>query len=950
MIRVFLLALFLPMGLLAQSFILNGRVSDSSGVALPGAGVELILGRDTVPLSVMATDVNGKFRFAKLQQGFYRVRIRFIGYSEKTLRVFLKDSLTDLGNITVFEDVRKLSQIDVVRDVTPTLMKGDTTEYNSRAFKTSKDASAEDLVTKMPGVTIQDGKVQAQGEEVKQVLVDGKPFFGDDPTAVLKTLPAEVIDKIQVFDRRSEQSQFTGFDDGNTAKTLNIITKQEYKNGTFGRAAAGYGDAGRYKGNLALNKFKGAQRLTLLGNFNNVNEQNFSSDDLAGVMAGQGGGDGMMSRMRSQFGGMMRGGRGGPGRGGPDMGNPGESFLVDQSGGISTTQAAGFNYSDKKGKADWTLSYFFNRTDNQTGQQSLRTFFQGAQDGSTYDQVQNSNTVNINHRIQLRAEIKIDSLRSILVQPKFSLQENAGDNNLNGNTFLGDLSFSSTSAFTDANTRAWQGSASILFRNGFKLKGRTLSVQVTPTIAANNTQSSLLSLSSFPFGSIAGQNLDQQTQTEKPSWSAPVNITYTEPIGKQQQLSFTLNPSWARRISDKITNNPDSVGAYLLLDTLLSAKLNTFVETRNAGVSWRIGKGGNSFNAGLSAQENRLNIDRVLPTTDTFSRSYFALLPNASLQWRFGLFRNLRVNYRSSASVPSADQLLPALNNTNPLQLTRGNSELNQDLQHHMFIRYSAMNPKKSSALFLVTGFSLIRDYVGTETYQAFRLTVFDDGLVLVPGAQITSPVNMNGYFQWRNFGSYSIPLKAIRCNLTTGGSFLLSYTPGRMNGQNNITQNYTAGALVSLASNISEKVDFTITGSPSWNVIQNKLQPALNNEFYSHVIRLKTQLQPWKGWVLQTELTQNYFQGLSAGLNTNFTLWNAGVGYKFLKDRQADVRLIVFDMLKQNNSLSRNAYETYYEDVQTNTLTRYLMLVFTWNIRYFPPASDKMKVEDPQR
>ncbi|MEY4109649.1 MAG: hypothetical protein RLZZ46_3, partial [Bacteroidota bacterium] len=467
-------------------------------------------------------------------------------------------------------------------------------------------------------------------------------------------------------------------------------------------------------------------------------------------------------------------------------------------------------------------------------------------------------------------------------------------------------------------------------------------LQVTPSLAYNTTNSSLLSNSVFEFNAVASESLDQQTKTTRPSWSAPVNITYTEPISKQQQLSFTLSPNWSRRISDKLTNNPDSLGNYLLIDSLLSARLNSFVETRSGGFSWRIGKGGNSFNAGLSAQQSRLNIIRSLPVQDNYSRNYFAILPNASIQWRFGLLKNIRVNYRSSANVPSADQLLPALNNTNPLQLTRGNNELNQDLQHHMFIRYSAMNPKKSSALFLVTGFSLIRDYVGTATYQAFRETILDDGLVLSPGAQLSQPVNMNGYFQWRNFGSYSIPIKIIRCNLTTGGSVLLNYTPGRMNGQNNITQNYTAGALVSLASNISEKIDFTITGSPSWNVIQNKLQPSLNNEFYSHIIRLKTQVQPWRGLVLQSELTQNYFQGLSAGLNTNFTLWNAGLGYKFLKDRQADLRVLVFDLLKQNNAVSRNAYETYYEDVQTNTLTRYIMLVFTWNIRYFPALPGK--------
>jgi hypothetical protein len=924
------------MGLWAQSFSIKGKVTDSSGVSLPGTTVELMAGRDSLVRMATSADADGDFVFRNLQQGFYRVRLRFIGYQEKTVRVFLKDTLTDLGKLRLNEDTRKLKEIDVLRDVTPTQMKGDTAEYNSRAFKTSKDANAEDLVTKMPGVTIQDGKVQAQGEEVKQVLVDGKPFFGDDPSAVLKTLPAEVIDKIQVFDRRSDQSQFTGFDDGNTSKTLNIITKQEFKNGTFGRASAGYGDGGRYKGNLALNKFKGAQRVTVLGNFNNVNEQNFSSDDLAGVMAGQGGGDGMMSRMRSQFGGMMRGGRPG-GRGGPDMGNPGESFLVDQAGGISTTQAAGLNYSDKKGKAEWTLSYFFNQTDNLTDQKTLRTFFQGVQGGSTYDQIQSSKTRNTNHRIQMRTEIKFDSLRSILIQPRFSIQQNFGDNVLSGNTFLGSETISQTATNTSAKTDAYQGSLNILYRHGFKLKGRTLSLQVTPVIAGNTGSSSLLSNSSFALSSINNQNLDQRTETEKPSWSAPVNITYTEPIGKLQQLSFTVNPNWATRISDKLTNNPDSAGSYRLLDTLLSARLNSFVQTRSGGVSWRIAKGGNSFNAGLTAQQNKLDIDRTLPTQDQFSRTYFALLPNAALQWRFSIFRNLRINYRSAANVPSADQLLPAINNTNPLQLTRGNNELNQDLQHHMFIRYSSVNTKRSSALFLVTGFSLIRNYVGTSTFQAFRETTLDDGLVLIPGALLSQPVNMNGYFQWRNFGSYSIPVKPIRCNFTGGGSFILNYTPGRMNGQNNITQNYSAGALMSLASNISEKFDFTITASPSWNIIQNNVQSSLNNQFYSHVLRLKAQVQPWMGWVLQSEVTQNYFQGLSAGLNTNFTLLNAGLGYKFLKDKQAEFRLIVFDLLKQNNALSRNAYETYYEDVQTNTLTRYFMLVFNWNIRYFP-------------
>ena len=250
------------------------------------------------------------------------------------------------------------------------VQKGDTSEMNAANYKVNPDATAEDLVRKMPGVTSSNGQVQAQGEQVKKVLVDGKPFFGDDPNTALKNLPAEVISKIQIYDGRSDQSAFTGFDDGNTTKTMNIITKMGFKNGLFGKAFGGYGrsfdgtgDINKYKAGINLNYFSGDRRFTLLSQMNNINEQNFSIEDIMGSMGGG-------SRGGRGGGGGMFGGAGG-GMGGASQ------FFVGSQNGITSTAAIGFSYSDKLGKkktVDFSASYFLNNTDNDNSTSTNRIF------------------------------------------------------------------------------------------------------------------------------------------------------------------------------------------------------------------------------------------------------------------------------------------------------------------------------------------------------------------------------------------------------------------------------------------------------------------------------------------------------------------------------------------------------------------------------------------------
>ncbi|RFP63384.1 carboxypeptidase-like regulatory domain-containing protein, partial [Hymenobacter lapidiphilus] len=271
----------------------SGQVVDAQDQsALLGANVVLLQLPDSVRRGA-AVEADGSFTVPSVPAGRYRLTVSFLGYQDLQRTVEVGTTPLNLGALTLQAGGVTLKGVEVVGQAAAAVQKGDTAQFNADSFKTNPDASAGDLIKKMPGVTVDPttGKVQAQGEQVQRILVDGKEFFGNDPDAVLKNLPAEVIDKIQVYDRASDQAQFTGFDDGNQQKTINIITKPQFRNGQFGRVVAGYGpldDRYRLSGNL--NSFQGKRRLSVVAQSNNINEQNFGTDDLLGVVGSSGGG------------------------------------------------------------------------------------------------------------------------------------------------------------------------------------------------------------------------------------------------------------------------------------------------------------------------------------------------------------------------------------------------------------------------------------------------------------------------------------------------------------------------------------------------------------------------------------------------------------------------------------------------------------------------------------
>lgn len=289
----------------------DGSVTDTKGEPLIGVTVQLASQPDSSLRRGVVTDLSGRFTFDNLPTGSYRLQASFVGFTPAFETIRIDSGRVQLPTIQLRETARQLNEVVVKGKTVSAEQKGDTIQFNANAFKVNRDAQAEDLVRKLPGVDLSGGGIKVQGEDVREILVDGKPFFGDDPAIALRNLPAEVIDKIEVFDRLSDQSQFTGVNDGNTLKTINIVTRPDRRNGQFGKVYAGLGTpvAGTdatYAAGGSVNLFKGDRRISIIGQTNNVNQQNFSSQDLLGVLGSGGGGGG-------QRGG---GGRAGGGRGG----------------------------------------------------------------------------------------------------------------------------------------------------------------------------------------------------------------------------------------------------------------------------------------------------------------------------------------------------------------------------------------------------------------------------------------------------------------------------------------------------------------------------------------------------------------------------------------------------------------------------------------------------------
>jgi hypothetical protein len=915
-----IIILLLSVGFLTNAQSVRGILTDPiENTTINSATVQMQNAEDTTQKRSSLSDSKGTFMFRGLTKGNYVLKATSIGFETLTRTVSITDSVpnVNLGVVYIPKKTVTLEGVVIVASPPNVVQRGDTTQFSASQFKVNPDATVEDLIKKMPGVTVdRSGTVTAQGEQVKKVTVDGKDFFGDDATAALRNLPSDVVDKIQLYDRMSEQAQQTGFEDGNSVKALNIVTKTGIKNGQFGRVYAGYGTDNHYAAGGNMSFFNGDRRLSFIGNFNNTNQQNFASQDLLGVTSGGGGG----------------GGRGG-GRGGG-----GGGFMVGQSPGISQTNALGINYGDKWGKKlSVTGSYFFNNSnvDNNSYTSRITTF---SPDSilANYSRSK-SNTVNYNNRLNLRMEYKLDSNNSIIFIPSLNFQTNKSfSNNSSEAYFLPNDSTTTSTGESESRRNGFNINSMLMYRHSFAKKGRTFYISLN----SNNSKNDGYSISdqrvrNFYTNFVKDSVQNQKTINNTNGGQYNARVGYTEPIGKKAMLEVNYSGGIQNNNADQKAYSFDGAD-YTIFNTRLSNLFDSKVITNGGGINYRLGQTrDNQLAFGLDYQNSRLMSDRQLPNPASVDQSFNALLPNMMWMKKLGKFSNIRMFYRASTGFPSVTQLQDVPNTSNLLNPSVGNPKLKQSYSNFMMGRYSYTNTRNNHSFFANIFARTTDNYISNATYLVRKDSTIEQGVVVSRNAQLSKPINLNGYASLSSFLTYSMPLKPIKSNLNVNVGASYSRLPGMINYLKTITKSYSYSGGVGLSSNISEYVDYNIAYNANFSNAISSANNA-NNRYINQSVSLQLNLLSKNGWFLQNDVFNQNYSGLSAGYNQSYWLWNAAVGKKFLKQKKGELKLTVFDLLKQNQSITRTIADNYIEDSQNLVLKQYFMLTFTYSLKNF--------------
>ncbi len=540
-----LLSWVFPLVLMAQS--LSGTVTDkTTKEGLISATVQLVASDGKS--SYTSTDLNGNFQFKKLQPGTYTLQVTYVGYKSYKAKQMLSEGQQKRVKIEMTEDAQLLGEVSVQGRATRAEQQGDSLLYNAEAFQVMMGSSAEDLLAKMPGIVVEGGTIQAQGEQVQKVLVDGKEFFDGDVNLAIKNLPSDVIASIEVFDKKSEQAEFTGFDDGEEVKTINIVTKGGFRQGTFGEVSGGYGTDDRYKVNGNLNFFNDDRRISVLGMSNNVNQQNFSQEDLAGVMAAGNSGRG-------------RGGRGGGGggRSGAPGGSSASNFMVGSLGGVTSANGLGLNYVDQWGEK-WKItgSYFFNQSDNLTQQQTDREYFESVLPGMTYSEYQENSMKNWNHRFNMKLDYQMTERTSLQFRPTLSFQNNDSYGLLQGQNLVNGTTDSETETTSMGKSNAYNIGADLILRHRFLKEGRTLSLMLSGKMSNTDGDTYTDYLNTL-YGlelSPLTDDYSQWKQTLNRQYTLRSNLSYTEKLTDNLQLQLGYKMSYTDSENEKKNVRP----------------------------------------------------------------------------------------------------------------------------------------------------------------------------------------------------------------------------------------------------------------------------------------------------------------------------------------------------------------------------------------------------------
>ena len=917
-----LIALLSAWGLSAQqkgNSSLKVRLTDSVSLE-PVSYATVYVSKDgtTEKAYYAMTDGDGRGEIANIPAGKYVFVAELMGYYRLTHKVELKEGVNDLGEMLMNEDITMLNEVVVTAVGNQVVVKKDTVEYTATLFKTTDNDMLEDLLKKFPGMEVDsDGGITYQGETITKIMIDGKEFFLDDPSLASKNIPAKIINKVKVVNKKSDQAEFTGIDDGEEEKVLDLSVKPGLLESWFGNVAAGGGHdlqtdehAARYQASGMVGRFTEDNQISIIFNGNNTNNRGFGDMGMGGGMRGRG------------FGG--------------------------NRGGIMTTWMGGINANmNIGGDRDRELggNYLYSGMTRDVEERSSRTTFLNDSVSQHTDNNETSYMYSDGHRGGLEIDYKFNDKTSLLFRPSFNYNTSRYDERSEystDNTRTGKVNDGISEASSDG--ISWRTNGRILYRQRIGEKaGRTLSLNVDYSISNSDYTGTNYSLTNtYADGSPSGTELVNQSYVQREdSYSASADLTYTEPLGKNFFLLGSYRFNWSNSQSEKDTRDilDDGTVSDVLDSTYSSRMQNTFLRHRMQ-LSFMKQEKNYNLQLGVNAQPSTTITNDDFNPERNVNYTVWNFAPSARFDYNFSNNEFLRINYNGSTSQPSVTQLMPVPDNSDPLYVTVGNMSLKPEFSNRFNMRYNYTDMESFSTYSVMGGFNFTKDdIINASWYNS-------------TGTQYTVPVNSDRPTLGGNvmlmtnsqFGKSGFSLMTFTRGSVTSS---LSYTGDNPEAETfEQIQDYLIGGRttsMSLSENITfvfrnDYIETRLGASASYRKAWYEIASQARADTWDNAVFAEVNATlPW-GMELRTDARYNYYIGYEAGFGEPELMWNAEISQLFLKDKMT-LRFKVYDILNQAKNNYRTTTDNYVEDTYNNTLGQYFMISLVYRFGNF----DKM-------
>jgi len=893
----------------AQNLTIQGSLKDSiAGRALNSATVSLVYAKDSSLVSFSRTNEAGVFNFKNVSPGAYLISVSYVGYIPKWLPVLTGTEKTVEMGLIYMNDVNTMSTVTVTARRPPVVINGDSVEFNSENFKTAPNAVVEDLLKKMPGMEVDKaGGITVNGKKVTKVFVNGKEFFTGDPMMATKNLPADAVDKIQVYDRKSDQAMFTGIDDGSEETAINLKLKKDRNKSTFGKLNAGAGTPSVFDAQGNVNVINNEEQFSAIGGANNTNRQNFSNRNIVNFSGGGGGRPGAGGGVTVNF-----------------SGGSGETDANAQ--GIADTYSIGGNYSnifnDKKTEFNANLS-----VSDVTRNNNSRSFTQNLTPGNAFNRISNSNSIAGNKQQNFGSTIdhKVSDNFSFRFTPSLGLQQTTNYSEDSTQTYLtnGNLLNSNTTIASSASD-AVNAASTLLLRKKFAKKGRTLSSTLTQSFnRSNSTGTQFTQQLSYNQKILTNDSiLDQQNTRKGENSSYSANLIYTEPLGKKSLLEFNSYISKSIGSSSrKIYDYSTLTDGYGVLNTRLTNEFNSEYTYSGGGMSYRSNQKKYNFSTGVSLQKAVLDGENISAKTK-LSQSFQDILPNATFRYNFSQTKNLNLDYRTSTNQPSITQLQPVLDQSNINRQSIGNPDLKRSYVHNLNIRFFSSK--------ILAG----KSFFSTLNASTTNNSIVNYDSVLPNRTILTRPVNVNGAYRINGSMNYGFGIKKLKSRLSFGLNAGLNNNISYANGVLNTIVTKSTGPSMSYTYIVDDVIDINLTARYSFSNTNNAVNPTLNTNFLTKVFGADMTNYLPLNIVLNQSFNYAINTGRAEGFNTAIPIWNASFSKFFLKNKRAEIKMSAFDLLNKNIGISRNVSQNQIVDRSYNVISQYFMLTFTYSLQ----------------